>query len=116
MVKYNQGQLSVEINSSLRAETAEFLMYEQTEYVMAYALTAAFVALGMLLVCVPRPRKSDFPDPVRDAKLKKLKARDKSAAKAKRDVAKVQKAALRKRKKATKAAAAKAAAAKETSK
>ena len=99
-----------------RAELAEFLMYEQTEYVMAIALTAAFVVLGMLLVCVPRPRKSDFPDPVRDAKLKKLKARDKSTAKAKRDAARVQRAAVRKRKKATKAAAAKSAAARDAAK
>lgn len=35
----------------------------QTEYGLAYSLTAALVLLGVLLVCIPRPRKKDFEDP-----------------------------------------------------
>jgi hypothetical protein len=35
----------------------------QTEYGLAYMLTAAFILFGVLLVCIPRPRKKDFEDP-----------------------------------------------------
>lgn len=80
-------------------------MYEQSEYAMAYALTAGFVVLGMLLVCVPRPRKSDFADPVRDAKAKKLQEKRKATAKAKKEQLKSKKAAEKKRKKAMKKSA-----------
>ena len=72
-------------------------MYEQTEYGLAYGLVTAFLVLGMLLVCVPRPRKKDFPDPVRDAKEKKLKEKQKAAAKARKATAKAQKLAAKKR-------------------
>jgi hypothetical protein len=34
----------------------------QTEYGLAYLLTAACVFLGLLLVCVPRPRKVSLDD------------------------------------------------------
>jgi hypothetical protein len=45
----------------------------QTEYGLAYLLTAAFVLLGMLLVCIPRPRKKDFEDPRKAGKKKRSK-------------------------------------------
>ena len=35
-------------------------MYNQSEYLMSYALVAAFVVLGMLVVCIPRPRKAKY--------------------------------------------------------
>lgn len=53
----------------------------QTEYGLAYLLTAAFVLLGVLLVCIPRPRKADFEDP-KKKKSKKKGAQKKRASKA----------------------------------
>ena len=74
----------------------------QTQYALACALVAAFVVLGMLLVCVPRPRKTDFPDPKREAKEKRLMGKQKAAAKAKKDADRARKAAAKKRAKAAK--------------
>lgn len=45
----------------------------QAEYTMGYALVAAFLILGLLLVCVPRPRKKDLPGREKDSKKKKRK-------------------------------------------
>ncbi len=48
-------------------------MYEQTEYLLAYLLVFAFLILGMLIVCIPRPRKKEFVDKETEAKQKRLK-------------------------------------------
>ena len=37
--------------------------YEQTEYLVAIALTIAMVLLGLVAVCVPRARKKHFVEP-----------------------------------------------------
>lgn len=52
----------------------------QTEYHLAYLLTAAFVLLGLLLVCIPRPRKADFEDPRKKKLQKKGGAKKKARA------------------------------------
>ncbi len=52
-------------------------MYEQTEYLLAYALVFAFLILGMLIVCIPRPRKKEFITAETAAKLKRQKQVDK---------------------------------------
>ena len=64
-------------------------MYEQTEYLYAYGLIAAFLLLGMLVVCIPRPRKKGFIDPKQAEKEKRLKTKKKAQMKA---VKKTQKA------------------------
>ncbi len=38
-------------------------MYTQTEYGLAYALIFGLLVLGLLVVCVPRPRKKELYDP-----------------------------------------------------
>ena len=53
-------------------------MYEQTEYLYAYGLIAAFLLLGMLVVCIPRPRKKGFIDPQQAEKEKRLKTKKKA--------------------------------------
>lgn len=45
----------------------------QTEYGLAYLLTAACVFLGLLLVCIPRPRKISLEDPKKGGKYKRRK-------------------------------------------
>ena len=37
-------------------------MYTQTEYGLAYALIFALVTLGLLVVCIPRPRRNYLGD------------------------------------------------------
>ena len=64
-------------------------MYEQTEYLYAYGLIAAFLLLGMLVVCIPRPRKKGFIDLQQAEKEKRLKTKKKAQMKA---VKKTQKA------------------------
>ena len=66
-------------------------MYEQTEYFLAYALVFAFLILGMLVVCIPRPRKKEFLDPEQAAKEKRLKQARKDKAKAIKKTEKAQK-------------------------
>lgn len=75
-------------------------MYEQKEYLLAYALTFAFVILGFLIVCIPRPRKSEWVDPEQAAKDKALRGRQKIAAKKKKksDKAKAKKKKARQKK------------------
>ena len=73
-------------------------MYEQKEYLLAYLLVFAFLALGFLIVCIPRPRKKEIIDKETAAKLK----RQKQAQKAK---SKKQKLNDKKKKKRSKAAA-----------
>ena len=77
-------------------------MFEQTEYTLAYALVSAFVVLGMLVVCIPRPRRSELPDPARDASEKRLKAKQKVAKKAKKEAARRKKKSTKQIKKAKK--------------
>lgn len=36
---------------------------EQTEYLAAYALIVMMVLLGLLVVCIPRPRAKHFVEP-----------------------------------------------------
>ena len=59
-------------------------MYEQTEYGLGYALIFAFLILGLLVVCIPRPRKKGFVDPAEAAKQKRMNQRQKAQAKAKK--------------------------------
>lgn len=66
-------------------------MYDQTEYGLAYGLIFAFLLLGMLVVCIPRPRKQGFIDPVDAAKEKRLNQRQKAQAKAKKKSSKLKK-------------------------
>jgi len=79
-------------------------MYEQTEYLLAYCLIFAFLILGMLIVCIPRPRKSEFVDKEQAAKDKATKSRLKAGAKKKK---KAEKMKAKKKKAAQKKAAAK---------
>ena len=46
-------------------------MYPQTEYGLAYALIIGLVVLGLLVVCIPRPRKKDIIDPAEAARNKR---------------------------------------------
>ena len=66
-------------------------MYDQTEYGLAYGLIFAFILLGMLVVCIPRPRKKGFIDPAEAAKEKRLKQRQKAQFKSKKKSDKVKK-------------------------
>ena len=65
---------------------------------LAYALTFAFVILGMLVVCVPRPRKSEFVDKEQAAKDKKLNKQKKAKAKAKKKANKLKKKKIKAKK------------------
>ena len=38
----------------------EIAMYNQTEYGLAYALIFGLLTLGLIVVCIPRPRKKDL--------------------------------------------------------
>lgn len=49
----------------------EFPMYTQTEYGLAYALIFGLLVLGLLVVCVPRPRKKELFDPDANKKQRK---------------------------------------------
>lgn len=66
-------------------------MYEQQEYVLGYALVFAFLILGMLIVCIPRPRKKGFVDPSQAAKEKRQKMGQKAQKKLKKQSAKIKK-------------------------
>jgi hypothetical protein len=74
--------------------------YSQTEYGLAYGLIFGFLLLGMLVVCIPRPRKKGFVDPVEAAKEKRMSQRQKAQAKAKKksDKLRKKKTALAKKK------------------
>jgi len=74
----------------------------QQEYTLAYSLTFAFLLLGMLVVCIPRPRKSKVMDPKEAAKEKKIRDRDKAKAKRKKIGDKKKKKANKARAKAQK--------------
>ena len=50
--------------------------YEQTEYGLAYAMVFGLIFLGILMLCVPRPRKKALFDP-EAAKGKKKKRKKK---------------------------------------
>jgi hypothetical protein len=65
--------------------------YNQTEYGLAYGLIFAFLLLGMLVVCIPRPRKQGFVDPAEAAKEKRMNQRQKAQAKAKKKSEKLRK-------------------------
>ena len=52
--------------------------YNQTEYLAAYGLVAAFLILGMLVVCIPRPRAAEHLDKETIEKRKKQRAKEKS--------------------------------------
>lgn len=49
----------------------------QTEYVAAYALIVAMVILGIVVVCIPRPRQKHFVEPNEDGEDKKKKRKSK---------------------------------------
>ena len=71
-------------------------MYDQTEYGLAYGLIFAFLLLGMLVVCIPRPRKKSFIDPADAAKEKRMNQREKAHTKAKKKSTKLKKKKLAK--------------------
>lgn len=71
-------------------------MYNQSEYMLSYALVAAFVILGMLVVCIPRPRKVKYLTKEQLAKEKTRKANEKAKAKARKDASKRRKKATKK--------------------
>jgi hypothetical protein len=73
-------------------------------YTLEYALAFGLIFLGLLAVCIPRPRKAEILTPTEEAKKKKKLEKNKANA-AKR------KAADKKKKKATKARKAKSKAA-----
>lgn len=66
-------------------------MYAQQEYLLAYALVFAFLILGMLVVCIPRPRKKGFVEPEEVAKEKRIKLGQKTQKKARKQQAKSKK-------------------------
>ncbi len=72
-------------------------MYNQSEYMLSYALVAAFVVLGMLVVCIPRPRKKEYLTREQLAKEKKRKANEKAKARAQKDAAKRRKKVKKKK-------------------
>jgi hypothetical protein len=74
-------------------------MYTQTEYGLAYGLIFAFLLLGMLVVCIPRPRKKGFVDPAEAAKEKRMSQRQKAQAKSKKKSAKLKKKKMKAAKK-----------------
>ena len=76
-------------------------MYEQKEYLLAYLLVAACLLVGMLMVCIPRPRKTEDISKAEQANNKKLKAKQKAAAKQKKaaEKAKAKKTKAKKKKK-----------------
>ena len=49
----------------------------QSEYLAAYALTAGMVLLGLLVVCIPRPRAKHFVEPEGEDEPKKKKKKRK---------------------------------------
>jgi hypothetical protein len=71
-------------------------MYNQSEYLMSYALVAALVVLGMLVVCIPRPRKAKYLTKEQLAKEKIRKANEKAKTRAQKDAAKRKKKAKKK--------------------
>lgn len=46
---------------------------QQSEYFAAYALIIALVLLGVVVVCIPRPRQKHFVEPTEDEDKKKEK-------------------------------------------
>ena len=66
-------------------------MYEQKEYLLAYALVFAFLILGMLIVCIPRPRKKGFFNAAQAAKEKRIKQGNKVKLKARKKTEKIKK-------------------------
>ena len=58
--------------------------YAQTEYNQSYGLVALFLLLGLMVICIPRPRRADFINPeeerkkkIERAQAKKKKRKDK---------------------------------------
>jgi hypothetical protein len=43
----------------------------QTEYAVAYALVAAMVLLGLLAICIPRPRKKNVIESKEDQRVRR---------------------------------------------
>ena len=58
-----------------------FIVAAQTQYTLAYALIFAFVMLGFLIVCIPRPRKEVFRSPEEEQEAKKRAENQKAKAK-----------------------------------
>ena len=74
-------------------------MAAQQEYGLGYALTFCMVMLGVLLVCLPRPRKAKYLTPKEEEKEKRVQQKKKAAAKKKRAVEKAKKKAAKERSK-----------------
>lgn len=61
------------------------------DYLLEYALTFGLLFLGLLLVCIPRPRKSRFLTPEQEADLKKRKKKQKASSAKKKAAEKAKK-------------------------
>ncbi len=59
----------------LLAQAEETTGYAQTEYLTAYGLVAGLVLLGLLAVCIPRPRQKHFIEPEQVEKKKPTRRR-----------------------------------------
>lgn len=66
-------------------------MYDQKEYFLGYSLVFAFLILGMLVVCIPRPRKSEYLTAEQEAKAKQKRLKEKKQAKSQKKAAKKKK-------------------------
>lgn len=74
-------------------------MADQQEYALGYALTFFLVMLGMLVVCIPRPRKAKFLTEKEAEKEKRLNKKRKASAKKKKSAARAKKKAEKAKKK-----------------
>lgn len=72
-------------------------MAAQQEYALGYALTFFMMFLGILLVCLPRPRKAKYLTPKEEEKEKRIQQKQKAAAKKKRSAQRARKKAAKER-------------------
>ena len=73
---------------------------EQTEYFLGYSLTFAMILLGLLVVCIPRPRKAKYLTPDEERKQKQRDQKRKSQARKRKAAKKSQKQRAKAAKKA----------------
>lgn len=86
---------------TLIAEQA-FLLAQQTQYTLAYALIIAIVFLGYLVVAVPRPRKTAYGSDEEERQAMKDAEKNKVRAKSQKSRRKREKQRKKARKKALK--------------
>ena len=66
-------------------------MYTQSEYGTAYAIVFGLLFLGLLVVCIPRPRRKNYLSPDEELKLKRAAEKKKKQKKQQKQKAKQQK-------------------------